>query len=358
MRKLIKKLKNIKYLTNKTQNKIGIDLGTSNTVVSFNGEIIYNEPTLIVLNKNTNHISSMGKEASAMIGRIPNHLEIIEPILDGVISNFEITEELIQYLLSLVNDKSYKIFGPTVVVGIPSIVSEVQIQTLHDATLNAGARNVYIVPEPYAAAVGMGLNESVKGPFLIIDIGGGTTDIMIFAFDGVVASSSLKIAGRAMNLSIAEYFKKTHKLDVGVRSIEKLKVAILGNKHNGVKNFYIHGRNIISGLPQRISVTKGSIRQVVYPRVSEILKVAKRMICDVTPDIAADLSKGKNYLVGGGASVEGLADFFSREMAIPILVDKNSLTVVASGAEKIAINPEKHLYGLFQKSKNNNLKLY
>ena len=249
-------------------NRIGIDLGTATTVVYVEGEgVILREPTLVAVNKRTGQVVAIGNRARVMIGRTPEHVEVVQPVQGGIICDYEVTEQLFEYIFRKAQDVSPKIFGPTVIVGIPCRTSQTEINALRDAAVDAGARQVHIVYEPFAAIVGIGIPLENEPATMVVDVGGGTSDSMILAGGEIVSNDSIRIAGNALDRAIEEGLREKKRLSVGMRTAEDLKVAIMQSVEKQ-RSFRVQGRNTVSGLPLEIEVSIDEILGI-YIAVSE-----------------------------------------------------------------------------------------
>ncbi|MEK7081403.1 MAG: rod shape-determining protein [Patescibacteria group bacterium] len=313
-------------------NDIGIDLGTANTLVYLKGHgIIINEPSVVAVNQKTGRIVAIGTQAKQMLGRTPGHIVAIKPLVDGVISDFEITEEMISHLLNRTNKISNKLIRPRVVVGVPSGVTNVQIRAVRDATKSAGAREVHIVEEPMAAAIGIRLPVREPVGSMVIDIGGGTTDIAVISLGGVVRSKNLRIAGDKLNEDIISYIKDEFKILIGERTAEGVKMAI--GSVNGKESIEasIKGRDLVTGLPREVIITDSDIREAIWPSVNNLLDSVKEVLESTPPEILSDIMHRGIVLVGGGALIGGLADLLREELKIPIHIAEDPLTSVVRG---------------------------
>lgn len=313
-------------------NDIGIDLGTANTLVYLKGHgIIINEPSVVAVNQKTGRIVAIGTQAKQMLGRTPGHIVAIKPLVDGVISDFEITEEMISHLLNRTNKISNKLIRPRVVVGVPSGVTNVQIRAVRDATKSAGAREVHIVEEPMAAAIGIRLPVREPVGSMVIDIGGGTTDIAVISLGGVVRSKNLRIAGDKLNEDIISYIKDEFKILIGERTAEGVKMAI--GSVNGKESIEasIKGRDLVTGLPREVIITDSDIREAIWPSVNNLLDAVKEVLESTPPEILSDIMHRGIVLVGGGALIGGLADLLREELKIPIHIAEDPLTSVVRG---------------------------
>jgi rod shape-determining protein MreB len=315
-------------------NDIGIDLGTANTLVYLKGHgIVINEPSVVAVNQKTGQVVAVGAEAKQMLGRTPGHIKAIRPLVDGVISDFEVTEEMIAYLINKADRIAKKPIRPRVVVGVPSGITNVEIRAVYDATKNAGAREVHIVEEPMAAAIGIRL--PIKDPVgsMIIDIGGGTTDIAVISLGGIVASKNLKIAGDRLNEDIISYLRDEFKILIGEKTAEGVKIAIgsvfdFGNTIEAS----IKGRDLITGLPREVIVTDADIREAISASIGNLMDSVKEVLERTPPEITSDIMNRGIVLVGGGALIQGLAPYLNNILKIPVYIAEDPLSAVARGA--------------------------
>ncbi len=323
-------------------NDIGIDLGTANTLVYVKGRgIIINEPSVVAFNQKTNQVVAIGIHAKNMLGRTPQHISAIRPLVGGVISDFEITEEMIAHLIRKAEDNSKKILGPRVVVGIPCGITNVETRAVRDATKNNGAREVYIVEQPMAAAIGIRL--PVKEPVgnMIVDIGGGTTDIAVISLGGIVRSKTLKIAGDKLNEDIISYMRNEFKILIGEKTAENIKISIgsvIPDKNS--LETPVKGRDLVTGLPRQVIITDDDIREATAISINSILESAKEVLEITPPEIVSDIMHRGIYLVGGGALIRGLNELLSDYLKIPVYVAEDPLTAVARGTGFILENLE------------------
>lgn len=322
----------IKKIYNLFSNDIGIDLGTANTLVYLKGHgIIINEPSVVAVNQKTGRVVAIGTQAKQMLGRTPGHITAVKPLVDGVISDFEVTEEMLSHLLNRVNKISNKMIRPRVVVGVPSGVTNVQIRAVKDATKSAGAREVHIVEEPMAAAIGIRLPIKEPVGSMVIDIGGGTTDIAVISLGGVVRAKNLRIAGDKLNDDIISYIKDEFKILIGERTAEGVKMAI--GSVNGKESIEasIKGRDLVTGLPREVIITDSDIREAIWPSVNNLLDSVKEVLESTPPEILSDIMHRGIVLVGGGALISGLAELLREELKIPIHIAEDPLTSVVRG---------------------------
>jgi len=316
-----------------SSNDIGIDLGTANTLVYVRGAgIVINEPSVVALNQKTGQIVAVGAEAKAMLGRTPPHIIAVKPLVDGVISDFEVTEEMITYLLSRAQKDNKKIFGPRVVVGVPSGITNVEIRAVRDATRNAGAGEVHIVEEPMAAAIGIRL--PVKDPVgsMIIDIGGGTSDIAVISLGGVVRAKNLRIAGDKLNNDIIAYIRSEFKILIGEKTAENIKIAIGAVLPTGQSlEAAVKGRDLVTGLPREVIITDSDIREAISQSIASLVEATREVLETTPPEVLSDIMNRGIYLAGGGALIVGLAELLTDELKIPVHVASDPLTAVARG---------------------------
>ncbi len=313
-------------------NDIGIDLGTSNTLVYLKGHgIVINEPSVVAVNIKTNQILAVGTQAKEMLGRTPGHIRAIRPLVDGVISDFEVTEEMLSYLINKADKISKKLGRPRVVVGVPSGTTNVETRAVYDAARSAGAREVYLVEEPMAAAIGVRL--PIKDPVgsMIIDIGGGTTDIAVISLGGIVKSKNLKIAGDRLNNDIITYMRDEFKILIGERTAEMVKIAIGSVIPGEYMETEVHGRDLLTGLPREVVVTDSDIREAMSLSIKGLVEGVKDMLETTPPEILSDIMYRGITLSGGGALIPGLGELLQSALKIPVYVVEDPLSAVARG---------------------------
>lgn len=315
-------------------NDIGIDLGTANTLVYVRGRgIIINEPSVVAVNQKTGQVVAIGEEARRMVGRTPGHIVAVRPLVEGVISDFEITEEMLSYFIRRAHsDTSGFLARPRVVVGIPSGITEVERRAVHDAARNAGAREVYLVEEPMAAAIGVKLPIHEPVGNMVIDIGGGTTDIAVISLGGIVSSKNLRVAGDRLNQDIINYLRDEFKLLLGERTAEDVKIAI-GSVWKGSQSMEstVRGRDLVTGLPREVIVTDADIREAVSRSIRIIVESVKEVIEKTPPELVSDIMHRGIILVGGGSYIRGLDKLLEVETRITIRVAEDPLTAVVRG---------------------------
>ena len=323
-------------------NDIGIDLGTANTLVYIKGHgIVVTEPSVVAVNQKTGRVVAVGATAKDMLGRTPPHIVAVRPLVDGVISDFEVTEEMISYLVKKAESLSKKFLGPRVVVGVPSGVTNVEIRAVRDATRNAGAREVYIVEEPMAGAIGIRLPIHEPVGSMIIDIGGGTTDIAIISLGGIVRSKNLKIAGDKLNNDIISYIRSEFKILIGEKTAEYIKITIGSVLEKAPMETTVRGRDLITGLPREVVITDADIREAIGSSIDSLVESAKEVLEITPPEILSDVMHRGIHLVGGGALIKGLDELLSTSLKIPVYVSEDPLTAIARGTGIILEDLEK-----------------
>jgi rod shape-determining protein MreB len=317
---------------------VGIDLGTANTLVNVRGKgIVINEPSWVAIEKKSRKVLAIGIEAKEMVGRTPGNIVAIRPLRDGVISEFDITEKMLHYFIEKVhNQMLLPIPRPRTVIGIPSGVTEVEKKAVYDAAISAGAREAYLVEQPMASAIGIGLPIMEPLGSMVIDIGGGTTEVAVFSLGGIVISRSIRVAGDEMDEDIIQYARQKYNLLIGDRMAEKAKVTI-GSAYPlpEEQTMILRGRNLITGLPESIEVSSVEIREALSGSVDLIVDTVKSALDDTPPELVADLMEQGIALAGGGALLQGLAERLSEETKMRVYVAEDPLTCVARGAEKI-----------------------
>ena len=315
-------------------NDIGIDLGTANTLVYMRGQgIVINEPSVVAVNQKTGQVVAVGSQAREMLGRTPAHIVAVKPLVGGVISDFEVTEEMLAYLIRRAETNSRKILGPRVVVGVPSGVTNVETRAVRDATKNNGASQVFIVEEPMAAAIGIRLPVNDPIGNMIVDIGGGTSDIAVISLGGIVRSKSLKIAGDKFNQDIISFIRSEFKMLIGEKTAENLKIAIgSALQLPAPLEAAIRGRDLITGLPREIIIADTDVREAIAPSIDHLIEAVKEVLETTPPEIVSDVIGRGLYLVGGGGLIKGLAELLAENLKIPVHCADDPMTAVARGA--------------------------
>ncbi len=329
---------------NLLSNDVGIDLGTTNTLVYVKGKgIVVNEPSVVAVNKKTGQVVAVGTEARQMLGRTPAHLTAVRPLVEGVVSDFEATEEMLAYFLNRAQGASRKLLGPRAVVGVPSGITNVEIRAVRDATLNAGAREVHIIEEPMSAALGIRLPIREAMGSMIVDIGGGNTDIAVISLGGVVHSKNLRIAGDKFNSDIVAHVRSEFKMLIGEKTAEGVKIAI-GSLLSGPSTLEatVRGRDLITGLPREIMLTDADIREAISQSVDTMVDSVREVLETTPPEILGDIMRGGIHLVGGGALIRGLGPLLSEWLKVPVHVASDPLTAVARGTGVVLENLDLH----------------
>ncbi len=317
---------------------IAIDLGTANSEVYVRGRgIVIQEPTVVAVNQKTGQILAIGIEAKKMVGRTPAHIVATRPLRSGVISDFEVTEQMLRYFIEKARKR--KLLGPRVIVGVPWGVTEVEKKAVIDATKSAGAREVFLIEEPMAAAIGARLPVQEAGGNFIVDIGGGTAEVAVISLGGIVLAKSLRIAGDKLNEDIMHFAQEEFKLLIGERTAEVIKIGI-GSAYilKEKKEMPMRGRNLITGLPEEILVSDEDIRRAMEKSIKQIIAEIKTAIEETPPELLADIMANGIYLSGGGALLRGLDTLIQKETKIPTKVIEDPMTTVVRGAGLVLEN--------------------
>lgn len=323
---------------------IGIDLGTANSLVYVRGRgIIINEPTVVALNQKTGQVVAIGHDAKRMLGRTPEHITAVRPLVDGVISDFEVTEEFLAHLIRSAQGEKKKLFGPRVVIGVPYGTTNVERRAVRDAAKNAGAREVHVVEQPMAAALGIRLPVDDASGSMVVDIGGGTTDITVISLGGVVNGKNVKVAGDRLNSDIASYIRDEFKILIGERSAEDLKIQA-GSIIPGTQpiEVTVRGRDLVTGLPREVVVTDADVREAIGPSIDTIVEAIKEVLETTPPEVVSDVMRRGIYLVGGGALIRGFDVFLSEWLKVPVYIADDPLTSVARGTGIVVENTERY----------------
>ncbi len=321
---------------------IGIDLGTANTMVLVRGKgIVIREPSVVAIHKKTREVLAIGTEAKRMIGKTPANILAIRPLREGVISDFEVTEQMLHFFINKVHQtpsRIPKIPRPRVVIGIPSGVTEVERRAVSDAARSAGAREVHLLEEPMAAAIGAGLPIEEPQGFMIVDIGGGTTEIAVISLGGIVVGKSVRTAGDAMDSNIIDYARKHFNLLLGERTAERIKIdvgsAFASEEYDSLETV-MRGRDLASGLPREIPVSAVEVREALEPAVSHIVRMVKDAVEETPPELLADIMKTGIVLAGGASQLRGMAQLIARDVEIAAAVAEDPMTCVVRGAGKV-----------------------
>lgn len=323
-------------------NDIGIDLGTANTLVYVRGRgVILNEPTVVSVNTKTNQLVAVGREAKKMLGKTPPHIRTVQPLLHGVISDFEITQELLEYVIHQAQENRTRLFGPRVVIGVPTGVTNVESRAVRDAAIAAGAREVHIVEEPIAGAVGAKLPIHEAFGTMVLDIGGGTCDIAVLSLNGTVASKSSHIAGDRFNENIIDYIRSEFRLLIGERTAEEIKISVgSALPQSEPLERAVRGRDLATGLPREIIITDTHVRESLAVSLDGLLDALKEVVEQTPPELLSDILEHGVTVFGGGALLRGLPELLEKMIGVPVHISADPLTVVARGTGIITENPE------------------
>ncbi len=320
-------------------NRIGIDLGTANTLVLIPGKgVVVNEPSVVAVSMHENKILAVGNDAKEMLGRTPEDITAFKPLRDGVIADYRVTEAMLKYFIDKVSPR-IRLVRPEVMISIPAVVTSTERRALIDATIRAGAREVYVVKEPVLAAIGAGISIHKAQGNMIIDIGGGTSEIAVISLGGVVASASTKVGGNKFDQAIVDYIKRKYSLAIGERTAEDVKIAI-GSAIALTKKevMDIHGRDLMGGLPKTITVDTNEITESLQDELREIINSIKKVLQETPPELASDIMDKGMVLSGGGALLRNLDQLISKTIGVSCYVADDSLTCVVDGVGKVLDN--------------------
>jgi len=332
-------------LFEKFTKNIGIDLGTANTLVcTADKGIILREPSVVAVNRDTNEVLAVGEEARAMIGRTPSHIIATRPLRDGVIADFRHAELMLRYFLEKAQGRGgFRQFSkPRICVGIPSGITEVERRAVREAAENAGAGEVYLLEEPMAAAIGAGLAVADPIGSMIVDIGGGTTEVAVTSLSGIVISESIRIAGDELNESVINYMKKVYNLSIGETTAETIKIklgsAFKTDDASDEDQIEVRGLNLLNGLPRTVLVSRPEIREAMAEPLSQIIESVKRTLERIPPELASDIYERGIMLAGGGALLRGLDEMLSHETEVPVHIANDPLSCVVLGTGKVLVD--------------------
>ena len=311
---------------------IGIDLGTANVLIYIKGRgIVLNEPSIVVIDTETNKVIAVGEEAREMLGRTPEKVKAVKPMKDGVIADFELTEIMLNYFINKIKARS--LFSrPRILICCPTNITPVEKNAIKEAAERTGARKVFIEEEPKVAAIGAGMDISKPSANMVIDIGGGTTDIAILSMNGIVSSASVRIAGNVFDQDIIKYIRGKYKLLIGEKTAEDIKINFANvYKPSKKEKLVVKGRNLITGLPDSIELTQEETKEALEDDLNRIIKSTKNVLEQTPPELSADIVEKGLVLTGGGAKLTGLVDLLEEELTIPILIAETPVTCVAEG---------------------------
>ncbi len=326
-------------------NDIGIDLGTANTLVYVKGhpkEIVLNEPSVVAVETTTGRVVAIGKDAKEMLGRTPGEIKAIRPLKDGVIADFEITEKMLSAFIRKVVRHRY-LLKPRIVISVPSGITEVEKRAVRDSAENAGAREVFLVQEPMAAAIGVGLPVDQPSGVMVIDIGGGTSEIAVIALSGIVNNTSIRIAGDEMNEAIVSYLKKNYNLLIGELTAEEIKIRI-GNAFQQERedSIEIKGRDLVAGVPKNMKISSAQVREALAETIDAIVEAVKLSLEHTPPELASDILDRGIVLTGGGALLKNLDKRLRHETNLPVNAAEDPLKCVVRGTGEILKNMSKY----------------
>ena len=312
---------------------MGIDLGTANTLVHVRGRgVVLDEPSVVAVSRRTGQVLSVGHDARSMLGRTPADIAALRPLKDGVIADFEHAEQMIKHFIAKVHDRDWHLSRPRILVGIPSGVTEVERRAVVDAAVSAGAREAHLIEEPMAAAIGAGLPIQAPGGSMVVDIGGGTTEVAVVSLGGMVAGRSVRIGGDEMDGAIAQYVRRTFNLLIGERTAEDIKIA-MGSAFPLPEEgtFNVRGRDLVTGLPKVVEMSTAHVREALTEVLVEIIGTIRATLDDTPPELVQDVMERGMVLCGGGALLGGLDQLIAHETLIPVVVAEDPLTCVARG---------------------------
>jgi rod shape-determining protein MreB len=326
-------------------NDIAIDLGTANTLVCVRGRgIVLDEPSVVAVERSTNKVLAVGREAKEMLGRTPNEVVAIRPMKDGVIADFEISEILLrEFIWRVMGDRWLsKIVRPRVIISVPSGITEVERRAVRDSAEHAGAREVFLIAEPIAAAIGVGLPIDKPAGNMIIDIGGGTTEIAVIALNGIVDVTTIRIGGDEMDEAIMQHVKRNYGVLIGETTAEKIKMAIGAARVSSDEEYEVRGRDLVKGVPRIVKISQGEVVEALQEPISQIIEALKLSLEKTPPELAADIVDKGILMTGGGSLLNGFDELLRQETNLPIYVVEDPLKSVVLGAYKALENPEKY----------------
>jgi rod shape-determining protein MreB len=318
-------------------NDLAIDLGTANTLVNVKGQgIVLREPSVVAINAQTKEVQAVGQQAKQMLGRAPGSIVAIRPMKDGVIAHFEVTEQMIRHFIQKVHNNRKTLVRPRVVIAVPSGITQVEKRAVRDSAESAGAREVFLIEEPMAAAIGVGLPVQEPTGNMIIDIGGGTTEVAIISMSGIVYSKSVRIAGDEMDEAIVNYIKRKYNLLIGERTAEEVKIAI-GSAYPMDKRatMEVKGRDLVAGIPKTLVISDEEIREALTETFGTIIEAVKIALERTPPELAADIVDKGVVVAGGGSLIKGLDTLLKEATGLPITLSDDPLSAVALGAGKV-----------------------
>ena len=325
--------------------EISVDLGTANTLIYVKGRgIVLNEPSVVALDVDTREILAVGLEAKRMLGRTPGGIVAVRPLKDGVIADFEVTEKMLRDFLSRVLRHRFMPVRPKVLISVPSGITEVEKRAVRDSAESAGAKEVYLVAEPMAAAIGVGLPVETPTGNMVIDIGGGTTEIAVIALSGIVSDTSIRVGGDEIDEAIVQFLRKSYNLLIGEATAEQVKMTI-GSAYpseSGEEEMEVKGRDIVSGIPKVVRITSTEVREAIQEPIAAVVDAVRQALERTPPELASDIVDRGIVMTGGGALLKGLDQLLRENTNLPINVDEEPLTCVVRGMGRILDDPDKY----------------
>ena len=328
----------LKFASRMFSRDLAVDLGTANTLVFVQGEgIVLDEPSIVAIRLSDQSVLAVGREAKEMLGRTPGNVAVIRPLKDGVIADFDVAQKMLQHFIQSTAGRYRARLRPRIVIGVPSGITQVEKRAVRDSAMQAGAREVYLIEEPTAAAIGAGMPIQEPGGNMILTVGGGTTEVAVISLSGVVHCASLRTAGDEMDEAIVQYVKKHYNLLIGERHAEAIKIALGSACPTGGerRTMEVKGRDLIDGLPKTIVVGEEEIREALRESVTTIVETVRSCLDRTPPELAADIIDKGIMMAGGGALLRGLAELLSQETCLPVAVAANPLSCVALGTGKV-----------------------
>jgi rod shape-determining protein MreB len=320
--------------------KIGIDLGTKNSLVFIpNKGVILSEPSVVSVSLDENRILAVGMKAKEMIGRTPESIQVFRPLRDGVIADYRITQAMIRYFINKVNTGLFKFLKPELLIGVPAGITSTEKRAVIESGMQAGAKEVFIAKEPILSAIGAGIPINSSSGHLIIDIGGGTTEVAVISLGGIVCSQSLRVAGDKLDAGISEYIKNEHNLAIGEQTAEDIKLKIgTALPEKEPKYMEIRGRDLIAGLPKTIKISSNEVCEAISESLAEIIQCVKNVLRETPPELSADIMNKGMVVAGGGACLRNIASLLSQATGVPCFVAEESLNCVAKGTGAVLDN--------------------
>jgi rod shape-determining protein MreB len=327
---------------------IAIDLGTANTLIMYNDKVVVDEPSIVALDRNTGNVIAVGREALMMHEKTHDHIKTVRPLRDGVIADFTVAEHMIRQFIKMIQVDS-KVFSPSLrmVICIPSGITEVEKRAVRDSAEHAGAKEVYLIHEPMAAAIGIGINVEEPVGHMIVDIGGGTTEIAVIALAGIVCDQSIRTAGDELNADILDYMRRQHNLHIGEKSAERIKIGVgaaLPELENPPDNFEIQGKDIMTGIPKKITVSYKEIAHAINKSIQKVEEAVLKALEQTPPELSADIYEQGIHLTGGGALLRGLDIRLSEKTKLPVHIAEDPLRAVVRGTGIALKNFKKYRY--------------